>query len=172
MRDYKGLKFHRLTLICALRPGGGTRGRLWLAKCNCGNSLEVSARDVAAGRKKSCGKCPKELGKSQGGYRARSVEEARFRKLIYRTAKEAERKSMKFALMPKDLNEIELDTCVICREPTQINTLSIEPVDPIEGYTVGNTRAVCRPCKRHMAGSNLMEFLDYIKKIWIVSINK
>lgn len=165
MRDYKGQKFNRLTMIANIGPGGGTRGRLWLATCECGNSLEVPAKDVAAGRVKSCGKCPEELGipgKKRGGYRARSMTEAKLRRLIMRTAKAAEREGVPFALTTNDLATLVLKECFLCRQELEIHTLTLKFDNPREGYTVSHIRAICPNCKRHMAGDNLREYLEYV----------
>lgn len=165
MRDYKGQKFNKLTLLSNIGPGGGTVGRLWMAVCECGNTLQVPGKDAAAGRVRSCGKCPAILTKPRGGYRARSAEDARIRRLLHRTADKALRRGAVFDLSSKDIQELNLSQCFICREDLRINTLSLEPVDSVRGYTAHNIQPICGTCRRHMAGSNLVEFLEYIQRI-------
>lgn len=165
MRDYKGLKFHKLTLLSDVGPGGGTHGRIWMAACECGNALEVYAKDVAASRVRSCGKCPEVLDNRRGGYRARSADEARLRKLLKRTARKALRQGIPFALNLNDIMYIAPAQCTICPEQLIPSTMSLEIVHPAQGYTVGNIRPVCRICKKHMAGDKLMEYLKYLDSV-------
>lgn len=167
MRDYTGHKYNKLTLLHPIGPGGGTKGHLWTAACECGNTRQVHARDVAAGRIKSCGKCSKGLTPPRGGYRARNAEEARLRRLLNRTAKEALRKGVPFALSLNDIQALNLDKCSLCASYLQIGTLRLEIVDHVEGYTVSNTKALCPICKRHMAGDNLVKYLAYLVKVSI-----
>ena len=167
-KDYKGQKFNKLTLISPIGPGGGTRGHLWMAACDCGNAVEVVGKDVAAGRVQSCSKCPKGLRKPAGGYRARNAEEARLRRLLERTAKEALRKGIQFDLSLNDINTLTMQDCYICSKRPVIGTMSVELVEPVQGYTVGNCKPICRTCKRHMAGDNLRDYLAYLSEITIL----
>lgn len=164
MKDYKGNKYGKLTLLHPIGPGGGDRGHLWMAACECGNTRQVVGKDVAAGRLRSCGKCPKGMTKQRGGYRARSAEESRLRKLLARTASKALKENTKFALTYNDFHDISLAFCSICHSATTIQSLSIEFVDSLQGYTVNNITVICRDCKRHMAGSNLAEYVGYLRK--------
>lgn len=166
MRNYTGLKFNKLTLISDVGPGGGDRGRLWLASCDCGNVVEVVAKNVKAGRVRSCTKCPEGLTERRGGYRARSADEARVRRLLQRTARRALREGTVFALSLRDIQGIDLNRCTICGQKPVIGSLALEFVDPAQGYTGPNTKAVCGPCKQHMAGSNLVEFLGYLQTVY------
>lgn len=49
----EGLKYNSLTFIKFTRSQ--KREALWLARCDCGNELEVSSRNVIRGYRKSCG---------------------------------------------------------------------------------------------------------------------
>lgn len=54
MNDLTGKVFSRLTV---LRENGRTKDRhiLWLCRCECGNTVNVSSRDLRSGHTKSCG---------------------------------------------------------------------------------------------------------------------
>lgn len=164
-RDYKGIKFNKLTLLSYVGPGGGTRGAIWLASCECGNVVEVHGRDVAAGRKRNCGKCPEGLAKTRGGYRARSAAEARLRRLLAKTARKALRQGLKFALSYNDISGMSLDKCTLCNSELRIQALSLEVVEEVQGYTVTNSVAICPQCRRHMAGDNLLQYLTYLRTL-------
>lgn len=170
MRDYKGLKFKKLVLISDMGPGGGTVGRKWLAQCDCGNTLEVVGKNVAAGRLGSCGKCPGSLGipeKPRGGYRARTAEEAKLRRLIIRTSKEAVRRNEKFALTGSDIQTLDLTKCHCCGRDLQIHTMSLASVVPGQGYTVLNVRPICPRCRRYMVDGNLRELIGFVNDLWL-----
>lgn len=52
--DLSGMLFGRLTVI---KESGRTKDRhiLWKCKCECGNTVDVSSRDLLSGHTKSCG---------------------------------------------------------------------------------------------------------------------
>lgn len=54
VEDYSGQTFGGLT---AIRPvgGNGGYGPIWEFKCNCGNTVDASIKNVKSGRQKSCG---------------------------------------------------------------------------------------------------------------------
>lgn len=169
MRDYKGLRFQKLVMLSDVGPGGGSKGRLWLARCDCGNVVKVVAKDAAAGRVRSCTKCPKSLGKGakpRGGYRARTAEEAKLYRLLIRTAKEAVRKDVPFALSTKDLAQLPLRNCQVCGEECRTHTLALRFVNRVEGYTLTNTRVLCPECRHHMGSSNLADYLEYLARVY------
>lgn len=163
MKDYKGQRFNKLVLISDVGPGGGTKGRLWLAQCDCGNTRTVPAKDVAAGRVRNCGKCPESLTEKRGGYRARSAEDARTRALLKRVHRKALREGIECALSANDIHKLDLRQCFICTSELSPGTLQLEFVNPVEGYTVDNVVPVCPKCKHRMDGDNLIEYLTYLK---------
>ena len=61
-KNYTGYKAGQLELLVFSRPGGKGVGSIWWAICNCGNRTEVQARQVIAGRVKTCGNCGIGLG--------------------------------------------------------------------------------------------------------------
>lgn len=174
-KDYRGLKYHKLTLISHLKPGRGTKGSIWLAKCDCGNTRDVAARLVVAGRIKSCGKCPKsqtQQGGTRGGYRARSAEERRARTLYIKSVRRAERENIEWHLTPSNLNQLDLRMCYICHRELSVRNLVLVTDNPTGGYTVRNTHAVCPDCRYKMRSSNLLEFIVYVCNAYSFIIEK
>lgn len=164
-RDYKGLKFNKLTLIADVGPSSNGRGRIWLAQCDCGNTVNKPAREIAAGRIRTCGKCPKTLAERRGGYRARSAEDARTRALLKRVHRKALREGVEFALSYNDIHGLDLRQCFICTSELSVRSLYLEYVNPAQGYTTDNVVPVCPRCKRKMAGDNLLEHLAYSRSL-------
>lgn len=168
MRDYKGQKYHQLTLIADAGPGGGTRGRYWQAQCDCGNVIVVPGKDVAAGRVRRCANCVKgltEVRKRRGGYRARSAEEARGRHFLLKVHRKALREGVNCALDYSHLRQLDLRKCFLCRSELSVNTLYLEYVRPEVGYTVANVEPICPECRHHKGKANLLQFLEYLLKV-------
>jgi hypothetical protein len=61
MKQYTGLTVGKLTLICKRRAGSRGEGSIWLARCDCGNELEVIGNEVARGKKTRCANCSHKL---------------------------------------------------------------------------------------------------------------
>lgn len=72
-----GDKFHHLTIIeqlpSLLLPSGSIRA-IFLARCDCGETCEISSRDLAAGYKRSCHKRSCTCGKREFHGKARTTE--------------------------------------------------------------------------------------------------
>jgi len=60
VKDLKGLKFNRLTVIDRAENDKSGRAR-WICKCDCGNIKEVVGKSLTSGHTKSCGCLNKEI---------------------------------------------------------------------------------------------------------------
>nr|DAQ16244.1 MAG TPA: hypothetical protein [Caudoviricetes sp.] len=67
MEDLTGKRFGKLTVLKALEKSE-THQRIWLCKCDCGNTKEVTTRDLKNHRVSSCG-CSRGSSKSLVGKR-------------------------------------------------------------------------------------------------------
>ena len=100
--DLTGKRFDRLV---AIKPTGEKtpEGRVWLCKCDCGGSIETTARNLNGGRTTSCGCKQREqvtklglsnVGKNNPAYNHNLTDEQRATNKFHRTSYEAKRLRM------------------------------------------------------------------------------
>lgn len=61
-----GSRFNRLTLVAPTGRKNSSRSPIWIARCDCGNTTEVSLYKVVGGHLKSCGCLRKETAMTNG----------------------------------------------------------------------------------------------------------
>jgi hypothetical protein len=166
--DYKGRKYNALTLLAYVKPGGQGIGAVWLAKCDCGNTRQVSARAVVAGRIKSCGKCPLGLGiRSEGISRAARLKGIE-RRLYVRYLKEALSQKAEFDLTPSQFLNMTKEPCQLCGTNQALLSNSynlIHRLDRKKGYTLDNLCTCCPTCSPHLGRTNVADALENMRKI-------
>ncbi len=161
--NYQNKKFGALTLVVRLRSGGSGVGSIWMASCDCGNSVEVRAREVANGRRKTCGKC--QLGRNLA--RAGRMRRDRFSKLetqaysrLFRTAA---RRNKKVGFTPPEHVNIIHRNCSYCNTPAHQSSTGLNHaaliVDKLD-YTLDNVDTICSKCRDYKQDHNRQDFLD------------
>jgi hypothetical protein len=171
--DYSNMKFGHLTLLRYARAGGRGVGRVWLAKCDCGSEVEVVAKDVVAGRVKSCGRKCEYSRKLRGASRARTIKlHAAERRLYLRHYRYSIARGISWDLGPGDFRRLISECCTYCgeRPGTQVGQTgllynSVDLVEAVAGYTPGNVNPICRSCKVLKGNLNTKEFLESIEMI-------
>lgn len=66
LKDLVGQKFGRLKVISVSHKGCGSRTH-WLCECSCGKEIVVNGRELASGKRKSCGCMKSEKSKESMG---------------------------------------------------------------------------------------------------------
>lgn len=169
---YSGNKFGHLTLLHYLRPGGQGKGAIWLALCDCGSKKEVVAKDIRAGRVKTCGNCEltRRLMASRGPAKL-SGSKAEM-KLYNRQVKGAVERGTTWQLTPDEFIEIVKKPCTYCgSEPLQrdrklkLRYTGVDRLEPAQGYTLPNCVPCCGDCRQMKGSRNYVEFLDLVLKI-------
>lgn len=172
LHKYTGKKYGYLTLIHYARPGGKGKGTIWKARCDCGNEVEVVAKDVAAEKVRTCGKCqlyrrlePSKQAPRWGASRAE-------KKLYESQARQALARGISWSILPSEFSKIIRESCVYCRsEPRQrkkglkVPRNGIDRLSPSKGFTPDNTVTCCSDCKQMKAGRNYIEFLEHVVKV-------
>jgi hypothetical protein len=152
--NYTNKKYNKLTLLHKARAGGQGVGAVWLAVCDCGNTLEVLARKVKSNDVKSCGNCGKGLGIQGSG---RIVKQG-----IPRGHREQFSKLIKQApgsqLTAGEYLEIAQKRCLCCgvREPL------VEWADEKKRESSTDLIPICKECSSWRKGRNIQVFLRYI----------
>lgn len=68
IKDLKGKKFGRLTVIEKTNKRDSSRSIIWYCKCDCGNETEIAGRNLTSGETNSCGCLIQESGKKLKAY--------------------------------------------------------------------------------------------------------
>jgi hypothetical protein len=162
--DYTNKKYNSLTFVRYARPGGKGVGAYWLLTCDCGNKVTKLAKDVRAGRVKSCGNC-----QTFRRHKAATLgEKERTRRAIAKAIKRAAWEGAEWGLTPAQYTSIISGVCRFCGENKD---RGVVPVRVEEGYTLGNCLPECGVCRRYRGISNLADFLDYIYKVIANQLN-
>ncbi len=151
---YKGKKFNKLEMLYKSRSGGANIGILWIAQCDCGNLLEVVAKDVRAGRRKSCGNCHTRLGIQPVVHPIPKGRRAEYRRLV----REAGGPGPHLEISISDFNALIGKRCLICaKQGGQLywTSLKCERISQ-------NLCTLCDTCRGHWNGDNIAKFLEYI----------
>jgi hypothetical protein len=147
IKRYSGRKYNALTLVEKSRPGGDGIGAIWWAVCDCGNRVEVVARRVVAGDRKSCGNCGKGLGNKQiERYGIPRGMRAHLLRIIKQNPKQPVNTANYVSLQGK--------RCIICN--TQAGVLPEWADDRIQFVPL------CRRCSAARMGGKLAELLEWV----------
>lgn len=166
--NYTAMKFHHLILSHKVRAGGKGVGAIWSALCDCGNIVDVVAKDVANGRRKTCGKC--KLGQDLRRIgRMRSDRSNKAERLSYsRHFRAAVRRHKKFDLGSSYFLELVRDTCTWCERPAHESKSGLNEVGLIVdsgSFTPENVETICLSCKEFKGKRSAQEFLDLCHRV-------
>lgn len=170
--DLTNKTFGRLKV---LRPTGekNSEGRIWLCKCECGGTIETSARSLNGGRTKSCGCLQVEKvtqlglsnkGKNNPAYNHTLTDEERATTLFQRTS--AQYKDIRNKTLKRDNFK-----CVVCRSNKHIVAHHLDGFDKHKDkrFELDNLVTLCGDCHKEFHhefgyGSNTREqFENYFK---------
>lgn len=165
--DITGRKYGRLTAIREI--GIDTHhNTIWLCKCECGNEISVSSRNLRHGKVKSCGCLKAELILPHG--------EASFNHLFGRMLDDAKGRGNKWELTRGQLRALTKQPCHYCgTEPMQCMRTAnstgayiyngLDRVDNNLGYTIDNVVACCGHCNKAKNTMTIKEF-----KLWVSNV--
>lgn len=163
LMDITGQKFNSLTAIKPLRKKSGT-SRIWLCKCDCGNTSKVSTNNLLRNNVKSCG-C----------YRLKNQYRTIENQAFYYCKQKAEERNYKFNLTREEYLEKVRKKCVYCNKiGKKFNKysgvfLELNSLDRINNepfYSVKNTQPVCVDCQYFKMDWKDAEFKTLIKTIY------
>lgn len=160
--DYSGRKFAHLTMHIYLRPGGSGRGAVWLAQCDCGKMIETLAREVARGKRRSCGKC--QYSRKLRSL-ARGLKLTPERRAYGRQAQVAIARGEKWDISPGDFAAVRSDKCCVCHIPDPGPGRQVVLLDSMGSWSKENLVLLCRECNRMRGPRTLKEFLEILIQI-------
>ncbi len=143
------------------RSGGVGSAAIWNAACSCGKVLEVVAKDVAAGKKSTCGRCRGGLGIPGPEFiRATGVPKGQMRafRALVRAAGGLEG-AMEFSTT--DYCNHMRNRCLACNT----RSVHVEWSDLRGTATPDNMVAICDACSRLRKGMNMVKWLEHIVRI-------
>lgn len=156
-KDHTGRQYGQLTLMDYRRSGGGGVGAIWTATCTCGKVVEVIAKDVAAGKRSSCGMCTVPLGIANGRIRTSGVPKGHrkaFRALIRKS-------NDPIQVNVDDYLKCVRNRCVVCES----RDTHAEWVDARAESTPTNLCAICDQCSIQRRGQNLVKWLEWLVRV-------
>ena len=170
--DLTNKTFGRLKV---LRPTGekNSEGRIWLCKCECGGTIETSARNLNGGRTKSCGCLQIEkvtqlglsnIGKNNPLYNHTLTDEERATTLFQRTS--AQYKDIRNKTLKRDNFK-----CVVCRSNKRIVAHHLDGFDKHKDkrFDLDNLVTLCGDCHKEFhhafgyGGNTREQFENYFK---------
>jgi hypothetical protein len=172
------------TFISESHSNPNTGRRYVNAKCKCGREKTICINNVRCGNSMCCGKspCGKKITKK------RDVEVG-YRSILYVYKKHAKDRGFTFDLDYDYFKELTKGNCFYCGiEPLQIYQLKdrktgkirsgipityngIDRVNSTKGYFNDNVVSCCKICNRAKSNLPLDEFKEWIKKVYLKTIN-
>lgn len=171
-QDYTGTRYGYLTMMRYAHSGGENYGAMWEAICDCGVTRVVPAKNVTAGRTRSCGECHyhKELLSARRD--GRSTVGSDVQRLYQRYLRRATRGCVGWALTVVELRDIISRGCELCGAPpagrsrgSRIRHSHPDRLDMALPYTGGNTIPVCRDCQVLKGNRGAEQLLNHIARI-------
>lgn len=153
--------------------------RLWLCKCDCGNTRIVPTSHLTSDKVYSCG-CESRRSEAAKGPR-KDPEEVYTTKLYYDYKSNALSSDRKFELSREELYEMSQKPCHYCgevktqkKDKKEIEGIfkynGIDRIDNSEGYTKENCVTACKKCNYKKRTDSKEEFLDWIQKVYKNSV--
>jgi hypothetical protein len=152
------MRFGHVTLLYYARPGGEGKGAVWKGRCDCGNLKNFVARDLKAGRIKTCGNCEhhtallrrsKKQPPRKGTYQ--------FRMIMAREITLAQKAGCDFEMDYLELRRLlDRGHCHLC---WAAGKLGVARMESSIGYTYENCIPVCMECRKLLCGLTTAEAL-------------
>lgn len=177
----RNLTDQRFGNLVAVRDAGYTsRGgfRMWVCKCDCGNTKNVSLRCLVMGYTNSCG-CEKQSGlRKQTDAERLAPGESAFNRLYHDYRRSAARKGRVFELTKDQFRVITSGNCFYCGAVpiktywANLSKLSgpyvyngVDRLNNDVGYVGDNCVPCCWKCNRLKSDMSIDEFRSVIKTI-------
>lgn len=177
-KNLTGKKYNRLSVLelSESRDYGGSKKRMWLCKCDCGNIFKVNTSAIIRGNTKSCGCLRDEKSKDNSiNSRHKLARLETGAKVIFgRYKKNAETRKYNFDLEYEYFKKIISQNCFYCNaKPTNYYSKSfykftyngIDRINNTIGYTASNIVPCCKFCNIAKNNNNINDFLNWIKNI-------
>ena len=164
--DHTGKKYGHLTLLEKIRPGGHGVGAVWKAQCDCGSTREVLAKDVVAGRVRSCGKCSYSKILRTSTPTRNSSQNRKLKKGYERLVRNCLTRRVACTISYEEYSQILSQNCTYCSKSASEGVPKVGLVRVGVGYTPGNVLPCCTDCKKLQGDYNSSEFLDIVIRIY------
>jgi hypothetical protein len=159
--------------------GTTNRVAVYSCRCECGNELDVRARDLKRGMTKSCGCLHKETSSQNGkNNKLPDSENSALNLLYYRYKSNAKQKKRNFELSLEQFKELTSKNCFYCglKPQTSAKTLKkelaseykyngLDKIDPLKHYSIDNVVTCCSQCNYSKLDYSQKEFLTWVKRI-------
>ncbi len=178
IKNIIGNKYNRLTVINRLddRKYGNSTKRMWLCKCDCGNTIETYTSSLTTNNTKSCGCLKDETNKSNSINSRHKVAnpDAGFNEIYNSYKSNAEMRGYEFKLTIEDVKNIVILNCFYCGvEPSntirrryyKFNYNGIDRFNNKIGYTIENTVPCCKMCNIAKNNNSYEEFAKWVNRI-------
>lgn len=163
--DHTGRKYGHLTLLSKIRQGGHGVGSVWKAQCDCGNTREVLAKDVVAGRVRTCGKCSYAKILRSNSRKETTQERRKNLKGYERLVRNSLSRRVACTLSYEDYTVILQSNCTFCGKSASEGVPKVGLVSNTAGYIPGNVLPCCTDCKKLQGDYNSSEFLGLVLRI-------
>jgi hypothetical protein len=154
-KDLTGLRFGRL-VVTGSAVGSRYGTSTWLTKCDCGQTVTVSRRDLVAGCTISCGCRQAEIRANLKFVKSRLPNDVYGQRDLLRVYKRNARyRNLIFDLTEQEFTNITTSPCSYCGAPPSPRSISegrfylcngIDRVDNARGYTTDNVVPCCSAC--------------------------
>jgi hypothetical protein len=171
------------TFVSESHINPSTYRRFINVKCKCGREKIVNLNNIRTGSSICCGKlpCGKKIIKIKD-------PEVGFRAIFYVYKKHARERNLEFHIDYEYFKKLIQNNCYYCdTPPKQIYQLKnpktgtirsgipikyngIDRIDSLKGYTKSNIVTCCKICNRSKSNMQLIEFINWIKKIYLITI--
>jgi len=186
-KDLSGQIFGRLYVkgeSCKTRNNSGRSVIMYSCECSCGNTLEVSSRNLLVGDVKSCG-ClrsdiataqAKEMGVNHGGSNKLEKGVAAFNHLFSKYKRNATRRGLEFNISELQFRQLTEGDCFYCGVAPHRSEggkyangrylyNGVDRKDNALGYQEDNVVTCCWDCNLAKGQKTTEEFISHISKI-------
>ncbi len=177
--DVTGQRFGRLTVLSYAGLGTTKPERLWLCKCDCGETTTTKYYSLVSGRATSCGCYGREQFRQKslpGGWNKMQEGEANFNNLYHRMVQNAKSRNHSFELTKDEVRALTGSNCYYCGlPPSQVMRgpglngayffNGIDRIDSNRGYISDNVRPCCKTCNFAKGTLTEEEFFQWIDRL-------
>jgi hypothetical protein len=182
--DLSGKKIGKITVLnfshSHIQPSKQKRA-MWDVECECGVTKKMSTSTLSNPKLLSCG-C--EFNKRrEEGFNKKEKGEANFNYIFLSYKARARNKKIDFELDKESFRNIIIQKCVYCHQFGKNYRIKrscngtfvsngIDRIDSSKGYTKDNIVPCCKRCNQMKNNLSLKDFLNHIKNIYYVSVEK
>lgn len=171
-RDYSGNKYGHLTMLLYSKPGGTGMGAIWKARCDCGNIVDVIAKEAARGNIKTCGKCElKHKTRLESIRKTRQVTGALTR-LYSKFLIACHKSAVHNELTEEQYLNIVARKCTYCEQSPDTSLpqskILVNHVDRLRldgHYHLTNVCSICSSCRGWKNGKDSTNFIEKVLQV-------